>query len=111
MFAEPKLRVPVLVGTTIGLPRAGMCADEIALEAEFFFTGTNDLTQTGLVLGRDDGASSLPRYVVAPAADRAPRRSAGGAREALFHRRHARHSLQRQDGSIKSPAGGTRLSV
>src|SRR5699024_6030518 len=34
------------VGTMIELPRAALCADEIAQHADFFSFGTNDLTQT-----------------------------------------------------------------
>ena len=39
-----------------------MPADEIAQSAEFFSFGTNDLTQTGLGMSRDDSGSFLPHY-------------------------------------------------
>ena len=42
------------VGTMIELPRAALCADELAAQAEFFSFGTNDLTQTALGISRDD---------------------------------------------------------
>jgi pyruvate,orthophosphate dikinase len=42
------------VGTMIELPRAALCADELAERAEFFSFGTNDLTQTTLGISRDD---------------------------------------------------------
>jgi len=57
------IRVPLLVGTMIELPRAVLIADVIAREAEFFSYGTNDLTQTTLGLSRDDSGMFLPAYV------------------------------------------------
>jgi pyruvate,orthophosphate dikinase len=42
------------VGTMIELPAAALLADKIALYADFFSFGTNDLTQTTLGLSRDD---------------------------------------------------------
>ena len=53
------------IGTMIELPRACLCADEIAkgeTGAEFFSFGTNDLTQTCLGLSRDDAAPILQNY-------------------------------------------------
>src|SRR5262249_26263711 len=58
VFAEKGVKVNYLVGTMIELPRACVAADQIAQEAEFFSFGTNDLTQTGLGMSRDDYASS-----------------------------------------------------
>src|SRR5262249_54781621 len=40
--------------TMIEIPRAALTADSVAREAEFFSFGTNDLTQTGMGLSRDD---------------------------------------------------------
>ena len=54
--------VPYSVGTMIELPRACLRAAEIAQTAEFFSFGTNDLTQTGLGISRDDAASFLGPY-------------------------------------------------
>lgn len=51
-----------LVGTMIEIPRAALTADEVAEFAQFFSFGTNDLTQTGLGLSRDDSSSFLPAY-------------------------------------------------
>jgi pyruvate,orthophosphate dikinase len=51
------------IGTMIELPRAALTADEIAREADFFSFGTNDLTQTGFGLSRDDSGSFLRQYV------------------------------------------------
>jgi pyruvate,orthophosphate dikinase len=50
------------VGTMIELPRAALCAGEIAETAEFFSFGTNDLTQTALGLSRDDSSSFIQIY-------------------------------------------------
>jgi len=51
------------VGTMIEIPRAALTADEIALEAEFFSFGTNDLTQMTYGLSRDDGGRILKDYI------------------------------------------------
>jgi pyruvate, orthophosphate dikinase len=56
--------VEYLVGTMIELPRACVCADEIAEHADFFSFGTNDLTQTALGFSRDDAEGKfLTRYL------------------------------------------------
>ena len=56
--------VEYVVGTMIELPRACMCADEIAEHADFFSFGTNDLTQTALGFSRDDAEGKfLTRYL------------------------------------------------
>ena len=63
VFAEKGMTVPYQVGTMIELPRACMAADQIAGEAQFFSFGTNDLTQTGLGMSRDDYGSFIRVYV------------------------------------------------
>jgi pyruvate,orthophosphate dikinase len=60
--AEQKVKLNYLVGTMIEVPRGALTADEIAQSAEFFSFGTNDLTQTGLGMSRDDSGSFLPTY-------------------------------------------------
>jgi pyruvate,orthophosphate dikinase len=60
--AERKVKLTYLVGTMIEIPRGALTADEIAKSAEFFSFGTNDLTQTGLGMSRDDSGSFLPQY-------------------------------------------------
>ena len=60
--AEKKVKLNYLVGTMIEIPRGALTADEIAQTAEFFSFGTNDLTQTGLGMSRDDSGSFLPQY-------------------------------------------------
>jgi pyruvate,orthophosphate dikinase len=59
------VKVDYLIGTMIELPRAAITADKIAVEAEFFSFGTNDLTQTTFGLSRDDAGKFLPLYVEA----------------------------------------------
>ncbi len=63
VFAEKGIQVKYLVGTMIELPRAAICADQIAQDAEFFSFGTNDLTQTGLGMSRDDYGSFIRHYM------------------------------------------------
>ena len=60
--AEQKVKLNYMVGTMIEIPRGALTADEIATSAEFFSFGTNDLTQTGLGMSRDDSGSFLPTY-------------------------------------------------
>lgn len=62
VFEEKGVKVDYLVGTMIEIPRAAVTADEIAEAAQFFSFGTNDLTQTGLGMSRDDSGSFLPQY-------------------------------------------------
>jgi len=60
--SETGQKVPYIVGTMIELPRACLRAGEIAETAEFFSFGTNDLTQTGFGISRDDAGSFLGIY-------------------------------------------------
>jgi len=60
---NPGRRVRPLIGTMIEVPRAALTADAIARHADFFSFGTNDLTQMGYALSRDDAGSFLPQYV------------------------------------------------
>ncbi len=60
--SEQKVKLTYMVGTMIEIPRGALTADEIAQSAEFFSFGTNDLTQTGLGMSRDDSGSFLPHY-------------------------------------------------
>ena len=63
-FAKAGKRLDYLVGTMIEIPRAALTADQIAREADFFSFGTNDLTQTGIGISRDDAeAGFLGAYV------------------------------------------------
>lgn len=59
---EKSAKLDYQVGTMIELPRAALKAGEIAVTAEFFSFGTNDLTQTALGISRDDAATFLGPY-------------------------------------------------
>src|SRR5699024_1910506 len=54
VLARSSRPVEVLIGTMVETPRAALCADEIAHEADFFSFGTNDLTQMVFGFSRDD---------------------------------------------------------
>jgi pyruvate,orthophosphate dikinase len=56
-------KVDYLVGTMIEVPRGALTADEVAKEAQFFSFGTNDLTQMGFGLSRDDAGKFLKHYI------------------------------------------------
>ena len=56
------VKVRYLVGTMIELPRSVVTADEIAVTADFFSFGTNDLTQMTFGFSRDDSAKFLGDY-------------------------------------------------
>ena len=60
--SETGTRIDYLVGTMVELPRAAICADDLASEAEFFSFGTNDLTQTALGISRDDAGAFMHAY-------------------------------------------------
>ena len=55
--------IEYLAGTMIEIPRACIVADKLALTAEFFSFGTNDLTQMGFGFSRDDIGGFLPDYL------------------------------------------------
>ena len=51
------LKIPI--GVMIELPRAALTADRLALDADFFSFGTNDLTQTTWGMSRDDAEGAF----------------------------------------------------
>jgi len=59
---ETGIAIEYSVGTMIELPRAALCAAEIAQAADFFSFGTNDLTQTTFGISRDDAARFIGEY-------------------------------------------------
>ena len=65
VMTEKKVKFDYQVGTMIEVPRGALTADEIAVGAEFFSFGTNDLTQTALGISRDDMGSFLMPYTEA----------------------------------------------
>ncbi|MBU1727905.1 pyruvate, phosphate dikinase [Patescibacteria group bacterium] len=59
-----KVKIDYKIGTMIEVPRAALIADKIVSSgAEFFSFGTNDLTQMGAGLSRDDAGKFLKEYV------------------------------------------------
>jgi pyruvate,orthophosphate dikinase len=63
VIASRKVKLKVVVGTMIEIPRGALQAGEIAKTAEFFSFGTNDLTQTTFGLSRDDVGAVLRSYL------------------------------------------------
>lgn len=63
IFKAENDSVEYMVGTMIEIPRACVVADKIAVNAEFFSFGTNDLTQMTFGYSRDDAGSFLPDYL------------------------------------------------
>jgi pyruvate,orthophosphate dikinase len=61
---EAKIKMDYKIGTMIEVPRAALIADKLVnVGAEFFSFGTNDLTQMGAGLSRDDAGKFLKEYV------------------------------------------------
>lgn len=63
VFEEKNDSVDYKVGTMIEVPRSALTASEIAVSAEFFSFGTNDLTQMTFGYSRDDSGKFLPMYI------------------------------------------------
>ncbi len=63
LLKKAGIKIDYQVGTMIEVPRAALTADQIAVEAEFFSFGTNDLTQLTFGFSRDDIGSFMPEYV------------------------------------------------
>ena len=60
------------VGTMIEVPRAALCADELARECDFMSFGTNDLTQMTCGFSRDDAGTFLKHYTAEKIYERDP---------------------------------------
>jgi len=60
---EMGVKLEYEIGTMIEIPRAAVTADEIAVEADFFSFGTNDLTQMTYGFSRDDAGKFLKDYI------------------------------------------------
>ena len=56
-------KIPYLFGTMIEIPRAALMAGQMAVHADFFSFGTNDLTQMSFGFSRDDIGGFLPNYL------------------------------------------------
>ena len=62
VIKESGKKLDYQVGTMIEIPRACLTADRIAMHADFFSFGTNDLTQMTYGLSRDDAGQILETY-------------------------------------------------
>ena len=62
VMKEQGVTIKYLVGTMIEVPRGAVTADQIAIEAQFFSFGTNDLTQLTFGFSRDDVGKFLKIY-------------------------------------------------
>jgi pyruvate,orthophosphate dikinase len=62
VMKEQGIKFKYLVGTMIEVPRGALTADQIAVEAQFFSFGTNDLTQMTFGFSRDDVGKFLRVY-------------------------------------------------
>jgi pyruvate, orthophosphate dikinase len=61
---KAKIKIDYKIGTMIEVPRSAIIADKIVESgAQFFSFGTNDLTQMGAGLSRDDAGKFLGDYV------------------------------------------------
>ncbi|MEP7307890.1 MAG: pyruvate, phosphate dikinase [Acidobacteriota bacterium] len=66
------VKIKYLVGTMIEVPRGALIADKIAVDAQFFSFGTNDLTQLTFGFSRDDVGKFLKIYLEKKILDRDP---------------------------------------
>jgi pyruvate,orthophosphate dikinase len=66
------VKITYLVGTMIEVPRGAITADQVALDAQFFSFGTNDLTQLTFGFSRDDVGKFLKIYQDKKILDRDP---------------------------------------
>jgi pyruvate,orthophosphate dikinase len=63
VMAEMNENFPIQIGTMVETPRAAVCSRAIALHADFYSFGTNDLTQMTYGFSRDDSGVFLPLYL------------------------------------------------
>lgn len=63
LISESGIELKYMYGTMIEVPRATLVADEIAVDAEFFSFGTNDLTQMTYGFSRDDAGKFIKEYI------------------------------------------------
>jgi len=96
--------VDYLIGTMIEVPRGAVTADEIAKEAQFFSFGTNDLTQMGFGLSRDDAGKFLLYYQEHGLLEKDPFQTldaAGSGCSSGWASRRPRRQAEAQDRSLR----------
>ena len=64
VIAREGRNVAYTVGTMIELPRAAICADNLAPHVDFVSFGTNDLTQMAFGFSRDDARKFIDTYLL-----------------------------------------------
>ena len=73
MEAKHKMKLKINFGTMIEVVRAALTANELAITAEFFSFGTNDLTQGTFSFSREDVEGKfLPEYMEKELLERNP---------------------------------------
>jgi pyruvate,orthophosphate dikinase len=63
VLAKAGVKIEYKIGTMIEIPRAALTAGDVAVYADFFSFGTNDLTQMTYGFSRDDVGPFVPEYV------------------------------------------------
>ena len=63
VLTDEAVRVEYRVGTMMEIPRACLRAEQIAMKADFFSFGTNDLTQMTYGYSRDDAGKFITQYL------------------------------------------------
>jgi pyruvate,orthophosphate dikinase len=63
VIKDEKCEINYNIGTMIEIPRAALTADKIAVYADFFSFGTNDLTQMTYGFSRDDAGKFIGEYL------------------------------------------------
>ncbi len=63
IIAEAGVELSYKIGTMIEIPRACLTADKVAMNADFFSFGTNDLTQMTMGFSRDDVNVFMGEYI------------------------------------------------
>ena len=63
LLENSSTKIEYSVGTMIEIPRAALTADKVAVHADFFSFGTNDLTQMTYGFSRDDSGKFVSQYL------------------------------------------------
>ncbi len=63
LLENSSVEIDYSIGTMIEIPRAALTADKVAVHADFFSFGTNDLTQMTYGFSRDDAGKFISKYL------------------------------------------------